>query len=223
MEEKIEKKREIIAYLNATIEQYTTRTEENKSCRKKEIKQSIFRNLILFGIGGISSIIFKGFAVSGTIIWPIFIVTIPFASMSLLGIPLSIMSDISDFNEYHKIQRKDKKLLKTAITRKAYEEEELENLNETSNYYDEDTIPLENINYGVKYIVDNELDTCASNMHKLIRARKSGKLENFLSERYNVADKESLQMYEAMIKSFLEQKQENKTNFISTGKRLIRK
>ena len=29
MEEKIEKKREIIAYLNATIEQYTTRTEEN--------------------------------------------------------------------------------------------------------------------------------------------------------------------------------------------------
>ena len=62
MEEKIEKKREIIAYLNATIEQYTTRTEENKSYRKKEIKQSIFRNLILFGIGGIYSIIFKGFA-----------------------------------------------------------------------------------------------------------------------------------------------------------------
>ncbi len=223
MEEKIEKKRQIISYLNATIEQYTRIIEESKSYRKKEIKQSALRNLILFGFGGISSIVFKGFAATGTLIWPIFIATIPFAAMSLLGIPLSIMSDISDFKEYHKIKHKDKKLLKTAITRKAYEEEELEKLNETSNYYDEYTIPLENINQGVKYIVDNELDTCASNMHKLIRARKSGKLENFLSERYNVADKESLQMYEVMIKSFIEQKQENKNNFISIGKRLIRK
>ena len=43
MEEKIEKKRQIISYLNATIEQYTRIIEESKSYRKKEIKQSALR------------------------------------------------------------------------------------------------------------------------------------------------------------------------------------
>lgn len=117
------------------------------------------------------------------------------------------------------------KMLSTAILREKYEKSTLQELEEE---LCQSNAPKQEEYNKLKYggenpLIGKEIETFAFNTHKIIKARKSGKLKELLSERYNVSDKESLAMYEGMVDLYLNNKSCELFSLMPKSRKLVRK
>lgn len=55
------------------------------------------------------------------------------------------------------------------------------------------------LSYNQKWLINRELETYAFAIKTLLKAKQEGRLAEFLSENYNVTDKESVSMYNALL------------------------
>lgn len=224
LQEKIKSKKEIIEYLNEMIDKYSHNLNFYREYKKDELKSGIRTNLL--AVGGLSVSLFISYiALNTPFSLPILIVLTPFMTVSLLGLPISICMNMETQREIRKTIRETTKKINTAVLREEYEKEILQELEDDLKY-------CNNINQSqnegdsfdrAKSLINKEIETFAFNTHKIINARKSGKLKQFLSDRYNVGDEEAIKMYESMVDLYTNNAYQKKTLIVPKSKKLVRK
>lgn len=224
IQEKIKKKNMTIQYLDELIQEYLDKFINAKEEKKNESRRGHIITLLSAAILVASSTLIA-LTVNTPLCIPALIALLPFLSASTLGLPISIITNISTKREMNKKINENEKKLNTALLRKEYEnnmlqklEEELEQ-NKDSHLEDGNNL----VHVDENPYIEEEIEAFAFNTHKIIKARKSGKLKEFLYQRYNVGDKESLEMYEGMVDLYLNDKKEDSTSLVPKSKELVRK
>lgn len=221
--EKTKQKQNVLKYLNEIIDNYQEELNNSREDKKLDFKEGIIKSLLLALILVVSLSV--TFATAGTALaLPILIICTPILGASMLGLPVSISMLISYQRKLGKKVNELEKIINMAILREEYEYETLKELEESlrqNNYLEEEN---DGLTYNrEKYTINKELETCAFNMPKLIKAKKSGKLSKFLWERYNVGHPDAIEMYENMIDLYLNNKEKDSTSLVSNDKKLLRK
>lgn len=224
LKEKIKMKTATIQYINEIINSYLDDLKMNKENMKDELKEGFIKTLA-FALSLIGSLAITLLTANTAFSLPILIIFTPILSASLMGFLVSISMNISRKKELNKRITESEKIINTAILREEYERNLLQKLEKELS---ESNDPKQKEDNKLVYIEENplikkEIETFAFNTHKIIKVRKSGKLKKFLSERYNVSDKESLAMYEGMVDLYLNNKTSESSPLMPKSRELVRK
>lgn len=224
LKEKIKMKTATIQYINEIINSYLDDLKMNKENMKDELKEGFIKTLA-FALSLIGSLAITLLTANTAFSLPILIIFTPILSASLMGFLVSIIMNISTKKELNKRITESEKIINTAILREEYERNLLQKLEKELS---ESNDPKQKEDNKLVYIEENplikkEIETFAFNTHKIIKVRKSGKLKKFLSERYNVSDKESLAMYEGMVDLYLNNKTSESSTLMPKSRELVRK
>jgi len=200
--EKIVKKKEILHYVEKLINEYSEKINYCSEDLKSESKKGLIKTVLFGVILAMVSLVLHLTANTSFFIASL-VATTPFLASSILGLPISIIMTLESKIKLKKELKNLKNLLNVACLRKEYEKQtinELEeqcsfinNMNNEPNLASEIELPL----------VKEEIKAFAFNTHKIIKAKKSGKLNNFLCDRFNVTSQEAINLYENMINLYL--------------------
>lgn len=127
MNNKITEKEEMINYLNNIISNYQKKvTSQDTSLMKskKDFKRNIFIFISLLFLGTIIALIFY----DTFLMTAVYIISVPLVTFSLLGLPVTIFTELFTRREDKKIMIEYENILNTAKKRKKYETDLLEKM-----------------------------------------------------------------------------------------------
>lgn len=204
-EEKINKKKDILRYVEELIREYAEKLEYYKEDIEEENSRATKNLLILGGVIAITSLILC-LTANTHFFMAASIFTVPFLAPSIIGVPLTIAMTLSSKRKIRTKINEYEKLINVAKLREEYENQTIQALEEQNNHCNSEILESDYINLREVPHVEDEIRVFANNTHKIIRAKKSGKLKEFLCKRYNVTSEEALTLYENMTDLYLKDK-----------------